>query len=128
MSRVTILLGAMLVLLGLVGFFGTGGSHATALIPAGFGAVFLLLGLLGLKESLRKHVMHLSAAVALLGLLGTAGGAVKLVQWAAGEETARPVAAIAQAIMATLLVVYLGLSVKSFIDARLRRRSGNLPA
>ena len=67
MPIVTIVVGVALVALGLVGFYGTGATHYTALIPAGFGAVFFLLGLVALKASLRKHVMH---AAAILGLLG----------------------------------------------------------
>ncbi len=33
MARVTIIFGFLLVILGLVGFFGTGSIHYTALIP-----------------------------------------------------------------------------------------------
>ena len=57
------------MVLGLAGFYGTGATHYTALIPAGFGALFLVLGLLALKASLRKHAMHVAA---MLGLLGCA--------------------------------------------------------
>lgn len=43
-----------------------GHSAPTALIPAYVGVVFVILGVVGFKESLRKHVMHVAAALALL--------------------------------------------------------------
>ena len=55
MPIVTIVVGVALVVLGLAGFFGTGAAHNTALIPAGFGAVFFLLGVLvAIKRALRS--------------------------------------------------------------------------
>src|SRR5262249_38672086 len=79
MSRVAILFGLSLIALGLVGYWspaalgkvGEKGTSPTALIPAGFGAVLLICGLIvefALKA--RKHVMHLASVVGLLGVVG----------------------------------------------------------
>ena len=37
MAKVTLVFAVLLIALGLVGFFGTGSTHSTALIPAWFG-------------------------------------------------------------------------------------------
>ena len=46
MSPTTIVFGMLLTLLGLVGYFLTGASSPTALIPAIFGVLLLVLGFL----------------------------------------------------------------------------------
>jgi len=58
LAPITIIFGIALVGVGLFGFFGTGAEHKTALIPAFLGLPLILLGLLALKDSLRKHAMH----------------------------------------------------------------------
>jgi hypothetical protein len=118
MPQTTIWLGIFLIALGLVGFFATGMQSITALIPTLFGIVFMILGLVGRKESARKMVMHIAMFLALLGVIGSFPGLIKLFPLLTGAEIARPVAVIAQAIMAVLLIYYLGMGIKSFIDAR----------
>jgi hypothetical protein len=123
MPIVTIVVGVALVALGLVGFYGTGATHYTALIPAGFGAVFFLLGLVALKASLRKHVMHAAAILGLLGCAFTVKGLGSLPALLAGGAVERPGAVIAKSAMAVLCGVYFVLCVASFVAARLRRRT-----
>lgn len=120
MASVTIGLGTLLILLGAVGYFGTGASHPTALIPAAFGAVFVALGFAARGERLRMHLMHVAVILAVLGFLGTARGLVNLPALAAGEAE-RPAAVASQATMALACLLYVVLAVKSFIDARRRR-------
>ena len=43
-------------------YLATETTSKTPLIPAGFGIVFLLLGLLAFNDKLRKHVMHAASA------------------------------------------------------------------
>jgi hypothetical protein len=120
-ANTTILIGAVLIALGLVGWFGSGGASVTALIPAFFGVVLLLLGVVARKEQYRKHAMHAAVIVGLLGFLGSARGLVQLPALIAGAEVARPAAVIAQSIMAVLTGIFVALCVKSFIDARRNR-------
>ena len=61
--------------------------------------------------------------VGLVGFLGTITGLLKLFTMLTGGEVQRPTAVVAQSIMAVLMLIYVGLCVKSFIDAR-RRRAG----
>lgn len=122
MPRITVVFSLLYIALGLAGFFLTGAVHKTALIPAVIGAVLLVLGLLGGKENLRKHVMHAALLVGLLALLGTASSLAKLP--AAIDGTAeRPGAVFAQAATAVLSLVYLAFGIRSFIAARRARSS-----
>ena len=118
MSSTTVLFGALLTLLGLAGYFLTGASSPTALIPAIFGFLLVALGLLARSEPMRKHAMHAAATVALVGC----GGALfSLMRASAGPGN--PIATLSQAVMALLTAVFVGLCVKSFIDVR-RARTG----
>ncbi len=121
MANTTIWIGVLLVLLGIGGYFGVASHSPTALIPAGFGVVLAALGFVARDAGRRKLVMHIAVTVGLLGFLGSVTGIVKVARMLAGQPVERPVAAIAQAIMAALTGVFVGLCVKSFIDAR---RSG----
>ncbi len=117
MPRLAILFGALLILLGVGGYVGTGRDSVTALIPAFFGLPLVALGWAALREAWRMHAMHAAAVLALLGVVGALGRpAGKLFS---GElEVNTPL--VLQLVMALLCAVFLGLCVKSFIDARRR--------
>ncbi|MSO55328.1 MAG: hypothetical protein EXQ55_00130 [Acidobacteria bacterium] len=117
MPSTTRTLGIALILLGLISYFGTGRTSVTALIPAFFGAVFIILALVARSEAARKHVMHAAVALALVGLVGTL---VRLVPAIAAGQLARP-AVLAQLVMSVLLIGYIALGVKSFKAARRAR-------
>ena len=89
----------------------------TALIPAFFGAVFVILALVARNEAARKHAMHAAVALALIGLLATLA---RVVPALAGGNLTRP-AVLAQLAMTVLLGVYIALGVKSFKEARRAR-------
>ena len=118
MARITIGLGFVLIALGLGSYFGTGGASVTALIPAFFGLPLLLLGLLALKERLRKNVMHIAVVLGLLGFAGAVPGLMKLPVLLTGGEVERPTAIAVQAAMAIVCFVFVLLCVWSFIKAR----------
>ena len=121
MATTTIGFGIVLILLGLVGYFGSGMVSLTALIPAAFGLLLLIFGVLARDDRRRKLAMHIAVTVGLLGFLGTVPGLVKLPTLLMGGEVQRPAAVIAQSIMAVLMAIYVAMCVKSFIDARRRR-------
>lgn len=120
MPNITIIIGSLLIILGLTGYFGVGSESITALIPAFFGIVIAALGFLGKKENIRKHVMHAALLMALLGLIGSFTGIPKTITMLDGGDIARPAAALAQAVMALICLVYLILGIQSFIKARLK--------
>jgi hypothetical protein len=117
---ITLALGVVLIILGLAGYFLTGTTSVTALIPAAFGLVISLLGLMARDDRKRKHAMHAAVVVALLGFLGSVRGLLQLGALFAGTA-ARPAAIVAQTIMALLTLGYIVLAVRSFIKARRNR-------
>ena len=123
MATTTIGFGVVLIILGVAGYFGSDMVSLTALIPAAFGLLLVIFGAMAKDDKRRKMAMHIAVTVGLLGFLGTVPGLVKLGALLSGGDVARPMAVIAQSIMAVLMAVYVAMCVKSFIDAR-RSRAG----
>ncbi len=124
MARVTIIFGFLLVILGLVGFFGTGSIHYTALIPTWFGLALAIGGFLAISpsESRRKLIMHINVTVGLLGLIGAAAEVGRSYASALAKGLApNPIALEAKLAMAGLLLIYVILCVRSFIQVRRSR-------
>lgn len=121
MAKVAIGYGALLVVLGIGGYFASGRASVTALIPAGFGVLVLGCGAVALKEKFRKHAMHAAVVLGVLGVGGSARGLLKLPALLRGGDVARPAAVIAQSVMFLLSLVFVALCVRSFIVARLKR-------
>ena len=121
MPSITIALGVALIIVGLAGYFLTGTTSLTALIPAAFGVVIALAGLLARDEHKRKHAIHGAVVVALLGFLGFVRGLLQIGELFAGTA-ARPAASVAQAIMAVLTLAYIVMAVRSFARARMVNR------
>lgn len=127
MSKLTIVFGGALIVLGVAGYLATGAEAVTALIPAFFGIPLLALGGLALgNDQLRRHAMHGAAALALLGFLGTASALrFGLYMLSVGpRHVERPTAVALQCVMAIMCGAYLYFSVRSFIAAR-RNRLGS---
>jgi hypothetical protein len=74
-------------------------------------------------EEHRKNAMHVAAAFAALGTLAAGGrGIPAALKWVAGAPDVNPRAVVLILIMFALCATFLGLCVKSFIDARRRQR------
>ena len=126
MAKVTLVFAVLLVALGLVGFFGTGATHYTALIPAWFGLALGVFGVLAMSpvESRRKLFMHINVTIGLLGFLGSLIEALHGYGHARSEGLDPDMKALAAKLaMAVLLLLYVNLCIRSFIDAR---RSGKV--
>ena len=118
---ITIALGVALIIVGLGGYFLTGAVSLTALIPAAFGLVIALAGVIARDERKRKHAMHAAVVVALLGFLGSIRGLLQIGDVFDGTA-ARPAAIVAQTIMAVLTLGYIVIAVRSFVQARVNRK------
>lgn len=114
MPATTRLVGMILAVLGIGSYLGTGRTSVTALIPAIFGVVFLLLAWLARNEAARKHVMHAAMVIALVGIGGTGSRLL------GATDFTRP-ATLAQLLTVIVLAWYLGKGIKSFRDARRAR-------
>ena len=123
-AKTTMLIGALLCVLGVVSYgmgaqTGSAERSPTALIPAGFGALLLLLGFGALiRPGARKHFMHAAAAVGLLGALG--GFGMFFARIGSRGFTLATGSMLTMGVMCTLLVI---LAVRSFIAARRARES-----
>ncbi len=117
MTSTTRTFGIVLIALGVASYFLTGRTSMTALIPAIFGALFVILALVARSEAARKHAMHAAVMLALIGFLAAVARVVPAVL--AGNLT-RP-AVLAQLAMSVLLAIYIALGVKSFKEARRAR-------
>ncbi len=123
MPTLSIIFGLVLEAMGIGSYFLTGAKSVTALIPSFFGSALILFGILGLMfHKARMHVMHLAALIGLLGALGGLGrGIPKLGALMAGTAE-HPVAVIMSTAMGVVCLVFLGLCVKSFVDARILKK------
>lgn len=116
MRSLTFAFAGFLFVLGVGAYVVTGAQSVTALIPAFFAAAFALCGVAA--GSYRRHALHAAAALAVLGLLGTARSLTKLPALLGGGDLERPAAVAVQAIMALSCIAFVALAVKSFVDAR----------
>ncbi|MCH2133012.1 MAG: hypothetical protein MK116_04595 [Phycisphaerales bacterium] len=122
MALVAVVFGAVLILQG-IGFWLAAGFESarfTAAIPAFFGIALLGLGIFSaLLPSLRKHLMHVSILVALVGIVG----GVMMVIKSLGAEEVSWFKVWDQGILAILCLVYFGFCIASFVTARKNRAS-----
>ncbi|MBX2991009.1 MAG: hypothetical protein KF749_07555 [Bacteroidetes bacterium] len=123
MANTTVGFGVVLIVLGIVGYIATGAASITALIPAIIGLLLLTFGIIARNENMRKHAMHAAAVVGLLGFIGSVGGIWKVFRMMGGEAIDRPEAAIAQSIMAVICLAFVALTVKSFVSARVLKKT-----
>jgi uncharacterized membrane protein len=129
MSSISIVFGVLLTILG-VGLYAGSDLEAarrlTALIPAAFGVLLFVCGIVARNEKARKHAMHFAA---LLGLIGCVMPLVMVIRrWSTtGEFDATSRAGGGQLAMAALCGIFVALCVKSFIDARKARKQTEGP-
>ncbi|HLR99420.1 hypothetical protein H7J77_09570 [Mycolicibacillus parakoreensis] len=117
MTTLTLVIGAILVLTGVIAYIASSAASVTALIPAFVGIALLVAGLIARRPAAHRHAIHAALAVALLGALGSLMNVVKLGDLIAGTA-ARPGAVITSTVMFVLLVGYVVMGVRSFIAAR----------
>lgn len=125
MAKTTILFGVLLIVLGIIGYIGTGSQHPTALIPAWFGIVLGVLGAFALSDNPKRRMlmMHIAVTIGLLGFLGTISSIWDYVAMQRGKIFPYPIAVEDKAVMSLILLFFVLLCVRSFIVARRTRRT-----
>ena len=116
MPSTAIWFGRLLILVGAVGYgygFYNGNASLTALIPAAFGIVIMVLGHLGMSDARRKLMMHIAVVVALLGFILPFGRIMSKI-----SEFTLSAAVASQLAMAVICLIFVVLAVRSFIAAR----------
>ncbi len=123
MARLTRVFGIILIVLGAVYFILTGSSHPTSLIPAIFGVLLLLCGVLANTEDTKRRMlwMHIAVTVGLIGFIFPAFRAGKAFAGSTALTAVQHTAAQEEMIMAIVCAVFTGLCVRSFIAARVAR-------
>ena len=124
MGKLTIVFGTVLIVLGVAVFVATGSHAPTALIPAYFGILLVILGLLANTPDSRRRMlfMHIAVTIGLLGFVFPGWRAAgDLVGQAHGHAILRPVAMQEELAMAAVCLVFVLLCVRSFIAARRQR-------
>lgn len=117
MYKITILFGVLLIATGFVGYFGAG-KEITALIPAALGLIISACGALASNEQKRMMAMHIAVSVGLIGAIGVIPTLLKKHQ---------PVnALIAKSVTLALCIGFVGLCIRSFIQARKAREAAEL--
>ena len=126
MAKVTLVFAVLLIALGLAGHFAIPSAHSMERVCAAFGLALGIFGFLAISpsESRRKLFMHVNSAIGIIGLLV---GAVSALQ-TYGDARSRGIDPDMKAIafrlaMAFLMLVYVNLCVRSFLNAR-RSREG----
>jgi hypothetical protein len=113
MRKLTLGYGVFLLALGVGGFWATRRQHKTALIPAGFGAAALGLGLIMRRKHWKRRATWAGAVVSLGGLAGTSRSLPKVPAVLRGEDVERPTAVISQSLMAVASIIHLAGSVRA---------------
>jgi uncharacterized membrane protein HdeD (DUF308 family) len=126
MPIVTLVVGFLLSLVGILGYVFSETHSATALIPLAFGSLLEAFGALALQPRFKKHAMHLASLLALLGVAGSTMGFVSFLKLITGTPVARPFAAQMQAAMFIICLTFLGLCVRSFREARAAREAAGI--
>ena len=123
MAKVTIVFGVVLLVLGIGFYVATGSTAPTSLIPAAFGLLLILSGVLAnTPETGRRMLwMHIAVTVGLLGFLFPGFMTIKTLVKAHGSTLARPLAVAEQGVMAVICLIFTALCVQSFIAARRAR-------
>jgi hypothetical protein len=123
MAKITVLVGILLILLGVVSYILTGHKFPTSLIPVAFGILLVTFGRMAETPVQRRRMlfMHIAVTVGLLGFLATASSLVQVVELFKGKLFPYPAAIEEKAAMSALLLIYVVLCVRSFVVARRSR-------
>ena len=122
MAKLTIVFGALLLVVS-VGFWeAMGRAEMAALHPAGVGVLLVLCGVLANTESTKQRMiwMHIAVTIGLIGFLIT--GIRAAIQIVKGTAMTGNVAAFEERVVVALVcLVFVALCVRSFIAARRAR-------
>ncbi len=118
MPKLTIIISLLLILLGLIAYFGLAKPDErslTALIPAYFGLPILLCGLIALKPGARKIAMHVVMVLAFLGFLAPLG---RLIPTSIKNGFTLDAKSGTMIVMSVLCLFLLIAGIRSFVAAR----------
>ncbi|MHB1937740.1 MAG: hypothetical protein ACYCOR_14290 [Acidobacteriaceae bacterium] len=124
MAKFTLVTALVLIVLGAAFFVATGSHAPTALIPAYFGIVLGIFGLLANTPDSKRRMlfMHIAVTVGLLGVIFPGWRAASaFLASTRGMAMARPLAVKEEFAMAIVCLVFVLMCVRSFISSRRAR-------
>ena len=107
MIMLTALYGAFLTALGLFAYFGINSESITALIPTFFGIPILIIAALQARGQILQIGLVISIILAAIGFFATIPGVLKVPAILGNAAVDRPEAAMVQATMSLLSLLYL---------------------
>ena len=134
MAKLTMVFGALIALVGILGYAATHFWHA--FIPVVLGLLLVVLGLVANtpEQKRRMIAMHIAVTLGLLGFLGTIPGLIAIVGFLTGTHhmtadehlqvgalSVHKMAAEVQSATSILCLIFVLLCVRSFIAARRAR-------
>ncbi len=120
LQKATLYLGLAYVTIGVFFWVTIGFRSFTPLIPAIPGLVFIFLGLLAKKNTLRKHVLHVAMVFGVICSFMVVMAIRRIAPYfdPSVGEIKRPLAATEMLIAGSLAIVYVFFGVRGFIAAR----------
>ncbi len=123
MSRISIILGAALIIIGLGNFLGSRVSDSTALTPAALGAALVLLGWTVRHQQYARRSIYIAAVLTALGFFGA--GLRVLSVLLGNARTINNSNLTLEIAMTLICAAYVGLSVKYLFEYRgIKRKQG----
>ena len=125
MAKLTLVFALILIVLGVAVFIATGSFAPTALIPAYFGILLGILGLLANSPNSKRRMlfMHIAVTVGLIGFIFPGWRGVSDLIAQAHGHAILAAAMKEELAMAGICLVFVLLCVRSFIAARRQRVS-----
>jgi len=119
MAPIAIVFGVLLVALSGISYLFAEAYSPTIFIPSFVGVPLIILGVIAMKESARKHAMHVAAVLGLLGFVLPLGRVIYASIQNGFVLDLKSGSALG---MAALSGAFLVLCIKSFIDVRAARK------
>jgi hypothetical protein len=114
-----IVLGTVLVALGIGAYVLSGFVSVTALIPAVFGVLIAVLGVVGYQRTDRQRLAAYGIGLlAVLGVLGSTRGIPDIIALLTGGAVESTIAAISQGTMIVICLVLLAAVIQFIRDTR----------
>ena len=126
MAIITIVAGLILAGLSAYGYKGAANLHDSAIFPLIFGILLIVLGVAArlVGDKLRMIVSHIYSGVGIIGMLLAAVVALNTYGTARSNGDDPDMVLIKYLlVMAVVLLVYLNLCIRSFLNARAARKA-----
>jgi hypothetical protein len=120
-STISILFGVLLNIVGLVGFFGTGAAHPTALIPSVMGLLLIICGFLARNEKLHASAIQAALVVGVIGFAATASSFLDLMLVLRKTAGVQSPTIISKSATALLCGLFAARCIQSFVQTRRAR-------